>query len=252
MFRLLKKMKKALFAVIILVLIIAGFFGGYYIGIKKGKTGIENKTASTSVIPNPSTNNQDTTAIDSNGWKIYKSDWQGFQFSYPPNYKLEVEGSFFDPQIIVLSPINVDSGKTNNTIKISLKYNPTFADPKDQAMKAVKDCQAKESGPTMGSCESYSDYPEKWQRVVIDDNSYGYRTGIITGEGAITDSFHAVSNLSGPKGTIFNFVGYLPSVVLPTYYPGIPDNATDVALANDPGVKEFENVFDGIIKSVKL
>ena len=238
-------MKKALFAGVILVLIVAGFFGGYHLGIKKGETGTENKTASTS--------NQETIATDSNGWKIYKSDWQGFQFSYPPNYKLEVKSSFFDPQTIVLSPIGVDSGGTYSTIKISLKYNPTFADPKDQATQSVKDCEVKTKGQSMmGSCDGYSDYPEKWQKVVIDDNSYGYRTGIMGGEGAITDSFSAISNLSGPKGTTFNFVGYLPSVVLPTYYPGIPDNATDMALANDPGVKEFENVFDGIIKSIKL
>jgi hypothetical protein len=238
-----KKMKKTLFAVIILVLIVAGFFGGYYFGIKNGKTGIENKTAST--------NNEEITATDSNGWKVYKSDSPTFQFSYPPNYKLETNASFFDPQTLTLSLINGNGDGIHNTIKISLKYNPTFADPKDQAVQSVKNCETA-GDLKMGTCSGAYGNPEKWQKVVIDDNSYGYRTGIIMGDAAITDSFHAISNILGPKGTIFNFVGYIPQVKLPTYTPGMPANATDVAIANDPGVKEFENAFDGIVKSIKF
>jgi len=252
-------MKKIIITLVVLILIAGASYGGYWYGTEKNKKVSDSNVtsqvgATTNNVEQCSSNQSNSLCLPGQstisdagvGLKDFRSNQYGIEFKYPSNYQISVSHSFWDPDIInISSPENDSVGR--GSIKFSIKYNPTFADPMSEAKQSYQDCLTelnKNGGLGYGCFDTYKD----WQKIVIDDKSYGYKTGI-GGDPMLMVSFYAISSILGPKGSTFQFDAYLPSF---NTSKATQENPIDKVAAQDPNVKKFLADFDQIIKSIKF
>jgi|GEM_PF-5433295 len=248
-------MKKALLLILTLVLIAGVGYGSYWYGIEKSKkisssSGISKSNTQEKCSSNQPANlclpGESKISDDSAGLKTFRSDRYGIEFKYPSSYQISVSHSFIDPDVVILSSDFSDEYR-RGSIKFSVKYNPTFADPLETIKQSIKDCEEVQKGVGVGvPCTVGIGNPDTWEKVIIDDKSYGYKTGI-AGDPLLKVSFYAISSIAGPKGSTFVFDAFLPS--FDTSNISIP---IEQEAAQDPNVKNFLAIFDQIIKSTKF
>ncbi|MDD5732054.1 MAG: hypothetical protein PHU42_04145 [Patescibacteria group bacterium] len=250
-------MKKTIL-IITLVIIVAGISGGgVYLWQKsvnrKNPTQNANNIVEKSSQENCSINQNNALCLPEDlklsqnilGSKTFKSERYGIEFNVPATYNVSVNHDFLSNDVVSFSTDNNQYGF--GSIKFSIKYNPTFADPLDQAKQAYQTCltDLEKNGGVGYGC---FDNTKSWQKIAIDDKSYGYKAGI-GGDPMLMVSFYAISSLLGPKGSTFQFDAYLPSF-------DTSKNTEQISIEQlalrDSNVKKFLEDFDQIIKSIKF
>lgn len=244
-------MKKIIFVILGLILIAGAIGAGYWYGKEKNQkiSNITNNDTQEKCSSNQPNGlclpGESTVSEDSSGLKTFRSERYGVEFNFSSSYQASVSHSFEEPDTIILASPN-STQYNQGSIRFSIKYNPTFADPIETVKQTLKDCQEQSQGVGV-PCGAGMASLDKWQKIIIDDKSYGYRTGI-GGDPMLEDSFYAISSIAGPKGSTFQFDAYLPSFD--------SSKGTEIPIeqlaAQDPNVQKFLADFGQIIKSIKF